>query len=61
MKNQKIDTIIQSVDRIKNSLDQALILLSQTGTVTINYTSYYDDFNKVYTLLNSLKCKDENA
>ena len=47
MKNQKIDTIIQSVDRIKNSLDQALILLSQTGTVTINYTSYYDDFNKV--------------
>ena len=60
MENNKIDLTIQSLNRIRTSLDQSLALLSQYGTVTINKYDYYDDFDRLYKLLYSLKNENEN-
>ena len=59
MENNKIDLTIQSLNRIRTSLDQSLALLSQYGTVTINKYDYYDDFDRLYKLLYSLKNENE--
>ena len=55
MNEKKIDSAIESVLRIKSSLDQALSLLSQTGKVTVNEKIYNSDFSDLLNLLYSLK------
>ena len=55
MNENKFDSAIESVLRIKSSLDQALSLLRQTGKVTFNEKVYYEDFKNLIDLIYSLK------
>ena len=55
MNENKIDSAIESVLRIKSSLDQAIGLLSQHGKVTVNEKIYNSDFSDLLNLLYSLK------